>query len=449
MPGDRVLIRGGIYPLASRAENVLSRSGTATQPIVFEGYGSEDVIIRGVGFEDRDLNGDGYADGPADTGTRSALIRITGSHVQVRKVEVERAPYVGLSIEGTAAVVEEVRVQDCWQSCVVVTGNRNVLRYVEMRNARHGSGLQIYSSTRRPAPTDNQVVRSLSYDNGRDATGQQVLRIPGDPAGGGNSDGMGTFKACHDSFPTNVCTKELFQENIVWRNIDDGYDVSMANSIMVGNVAIDNGPTGRRGIKVLRGDSGNLFAGNLSIASQYRGLELRGMDTMDVFHNLAIASGDKGGGGVTNGTGAGRYYNNLGYLNGGNVDFLWSGGEATHNWVRSQGNPFLVNAAASIDLALPPGTVAQRWRYVMQQVVAAYTPGPGSPLIDAGRLVPGFHCATADDDRSSPMSPNAPCRHWAGRAPDIGPFEFGLLGSPGPHAETCGGTCPDGRPGQR
>jgi hypothetical protein len=47
-----------------------------------------------------------------------------------------------------------------------------------------------------------------------------------------------------------------------------------------------------------------------------------------------------------------------------------------------------------------------------------------SPGIDNGTLIPGFHCARADDNSTNPypLTDNS-CRHWSGKAPDIGAFE--------------------------
>ena len=46
---------------------------------------------------------------------------------------------------------------------------------------------------------------------------------------------------------------------------------------------------------------------------------------------------------------------------------------------------------------------------------------------DAGTLIPGLHCAMANDDLITPHPPeDTSCRQWMGDAPDIGPFELGL-----------------------
>jgi hypothetical protein len=73
-----------------------------------------------------------------------------------------------------------------------------------------------------------------------------------------------------------------------------------------------------------------------------------------------------------------------------------------------------------LDLGWPGGsTVAQKLAFVRQQIADAFLPAAGSPLIDAGVLIPGYHCPTADDDPITPADPNDSRRHWFGSA-----FEF-------------------------
>jgi hypothetical protein len=239
-------------------------------------------------------------------------------------------------------------------------------------------------------------------------------------------------KPCFIGGGVNICNNSRLIENIVWENMDDGYDVSMNDSWMISNVAIDNGPAGGRGIKVLGAGRGQIFSGNLSIGRglQYRGYELRGLDTMDIFHNFALTNLDRGVYLVSL-LPAARMHNNLGRGNRGDVGC--AGCVKSHNWGTPSGptgDPRLADIGATLDLAidhaLPSGSVEQRWQYVMDQILAAYSLRADSPLIDAGLVIAGFHCATADDDPTRAMNPCAVCRHWMGAAPDIGPFEYGL-----------------------
>ena len=48
---------------------------------------------------------------------------------------------------------------------------------------------------------------------------------------------------------------------------------------------------------------------------------------------------------------------------------------------------------------------------------AGVTLQPGSPAIDAGTLIPGFHCDTPGPSLTG-------CQEWYGKAPDIGACEY-------------------------
>ena len=49
---------------------------------------------------------------------------------------------------------------------------------------------------------------------------------------------------------------------------------------------------------------------------------------------------------------------------------------------------------------------------------------PGSSAIDAGALIPGFHCPNPGPDPSG-------CVEWSGKAPDIGACEYVATATPG------------------
>jgi hypothetical protein len=312
---------------------------------------------------------------------------------------------------------------------MLIEGPGTTLRWCEAHHSRHGSGLAISpkgASTSTPlVPINTTVYRCLCYRNGYDAADTQVLPIGGDPQGGGNSDGLAVLKDCIDVL-FGACTGEFFRELISWHNTDDGIDCSFTNSTIVGCVSLFNGPEGNRGIKQLRRATGNRYLSNVAVGN-YIGFEPRSLDGFDGLHNLALSNASHGFS-SNNAGAAARYYNNVTYLNGGTA--IFSGGTALHNWVDTAGDPGLTDAAAVIDYTLPAGSVATRWQYLMDQIVAAYTPANDSPLRNSGQWLAGYHCATADDDPVAPMNPTAPGRHWMGLAPDIGPFEYGIVGCP-------------------
>lgn len=426
-PGDTVRIRAGVYKQGAGPTVLLvNRSGTPEAPIRIEAYGDGVVELRGRGFEDQDRDGDGRADGPASSGDRSALVAITADHVHLRGLDVGQSSYHGFIIQGSDNRVEETVVHDSWMSNLSVgSGSRNnVVRYVESRNARHGGGIGLGPSAKDPRELrGNRIERCLSHHNGRLPDGSLVLPIRGDPAGGGNSDGAGTSKTCAPALGANLCVNLAFVENIVWGNADDGFDNSFADSLMQDNISFDNGPRGNRGFKELRYTSGNTYVGNLAVANGAFGFETRAHGGIRLFHNTAVRNPNRGlEAKITAGeiTARGNVAADNGY-----ADLSFSGSLLTGNWAASaQGDPRFRNAGVVVDTRLPAGTVEARYEFLRTQLVAAFTPAPGSPLIDAGSRIEGLHCASADDGPSRPPV-DSPCRHWRGKAPDLGAFESG------------------------
>ena len=97
----------------------------------------------------------------------------------------------------------------------------------------------------------------------------------------------------------------------------------------------------------------------------------------------------------------------------------------------------------SLDPAFSTGTPAPGAASTLTSDTALYTDAPrrtpnpnfgvvaglmlraGSPAIDRGTFVAGFHCDRADD-APVPYPANDPnCVHWRGAAPDIGAYEYG------------------------
>ena len=426
--GDVVRIRDGVYdhPTNGPTDFVrISRSGTASAPIIFEAYPGETATLRGWGFEDRDLNGDGDADGPKN-GATGTLLYVSGSYVQIRGLEVTNSNKFGVVLGGNNNLLENLSVHDNWLGGIGISGNSHTVRYNEVCRTRHGGGIGIRAeATNAASANDNRIEYNLMHNDGYEPSGQKVLTFNGDPEGGGNSDGGGTSKTCHDDAPAggNICQRNTFLGNLVWHNADDGFDVSFANSRMENNIAFDNGPEGNRGLKGLRYTVGNTYVGNVLFSNDEVGFEPRADSTISAHHQLAIRNGRIGVDIKVQGSNQSHYYNNIGYGNP-QID-MQAAGDGRTNWNGlAQGDPRLVNSNPVINTNLPAGSAASRWQFLWDQFKTAFSPAAGSPLIDAGTVVSGLHCATADDDPGSPMNPNASCRHWNGAAPDIGAFEY-------------------------
>jgi hypothetical protein len=440
-PGDRILIRGGTYQHleASSSTNTflaISKSGTDSQRITIEPYNGEKVVIKGFGYRDN-------ADGP--TRSDETLVHVTGDYITIRGLELSHSSRKGLEISGRYGLFENLRVHDCWETNIILLTRgkpitHNILRYIDTYRSRHGAGIRMVHSSTSPSEliSDNIIENSIGYRNGYQENGVKVPPFDGDPAGGGNSDGFGAFKACHDNAEaagvTNLCPRNIVRGNIAWHNADDGFDNSMSDgSKIINNISFDNGPTGNKGFKTLRNVKGLLtYSGNVALDNPSNGIEMRAATSSFFAHNLSATNGLHGltfSFDALNAS-ATKIVNNLGMNNAGSQDIWEVSGVTTTNWAEDKnGNPKVANMQFMPNVSTiefnTSMTVAQKVANIRQQFASAFSPVAGSPLIDAGTFIAGYHCATADDNPSSPMPLGADCRHWRGSKPDIGAYEFG------------------------
>jgi hypothetical protein len=467
-PGDSVVIRGGTFTHGNGVEGpVLSRSGTVVSPISWSVAAGETAIIRGQ--LDVDTDGDGVRDMDEDAGTSSCGrtptcaagpspinrnlggFRISGDYNYVSGSPgflVVEWFHSGCSISGNNNRAENnIICRHSWLSNFTITGSNNVVQYIVTHHSRHQKGFQLFSNRVSLTPSGNLYRRVLSYGNGRHCTNTACTsddRVPpyrGDPQGGGNSFGWGTFKGCVHNAPasgnSNNCRNNTVQETVSWRNTDGGGVPSWADSFQIANMMIDsktNGPAMKHFIKVGCCGTGanynNLISGEIyadTEGSGARGAEIRANGDFRVLHNLAIRN--PGAGYVAAGSaGSNQFRNNVARLNGVEFQGFGSAWTTSNNWNGdTQGNPGLVNENATWTFPEDDTVaVATRWANIWGQVRAAVRTAAGSGLRDAGVAISGYHCAKADDDPISPEPPTSACRHWAGSAPDLGPFEHNI-----------------------
>jgi len=447
IPGDAVYVRGGTYALPARQEIVLNALCTQSAPCTISGYQSEVVTIQGpTQYPAADADkGDGTATGPADTTDRAKLVRVTGNYWTVTKFIIENGGWYGCEVSGSNNTLLELIIRHNWATgCQVFAGgNNNTFKYLAVHHTRHGSGIEVTVPTDATVgATGNRFERNLSFKNGREGSSNQVLRYTGpggegsDP-GGSNSDGMGSDKGCADAGAvpraTNFCTGTIFKENSAWLNTDDCFDMAAGNSWVIGNFASNCGPEGNRGYKVFYQTAGLIFSGNICYHSQDTCFEPQALDPIKYINNAAIdvpGYGFRVAGLNTLSTSVAA--NNLVYKAAGTVD--WSS-IATVQTNMTSGDPGLVNpsvslsyAAAESDAGFPITTVQSRWQNLWNQIEGNFKPSSAaSAVVNAGTVVSGYHCPLADDNG---QDVNAACRHWIGSAPDIGPFEFGIIGNP-------------------
>lgn len=438
--GNTVALHGGTYKHNDNDRTFLtvSRSGTASEPIVIEALRGHKVIFEGWGFED--------IAGEVPARDAEVIIRVTGDYVHVYNVEVHSSTRYGIDLSGNYGVLEDVIAHDCWWTNLIIGGmggrpsNNNTIRGVESYRSHHGGGIAITrQSTDTTTAANNVIENSISYNNGYLANGQKVPVVPGDPSGGGNSDGIGTGKDCHDqaSSPVNnLCPNTVIRNNVTWNNTDDGIDVSTSeNAVISDNISFGSGAEGGRGFKGLRYVRGGItFIGNITMNNATTGLEPRAQDEIYVYHNLSahhVRSGNFGINTIVNAPdpAVSKIINNLVYDNYNGISATTGVAQQT-NWVSTVSSPASPDIPSpsfnslSVNLTLPTSlSPAQKAGFIRAQFKAAFTPRPGSNLIDAATIIPGVHCATADDDAVNPMPPGAACRHWLGNAPDIGVFE--------------------------
>ncbi|HEX4770393.1 MAG TPA: hypothetical protein VH351_06150 [Bryobacteraceae bacterium] len=450
-PGDTILIRGGTYPDAYSASGVykrvayITRSGTATAPIRYQNFNGEHVVLTGFGFEDRDLNNDGYADGPTYPPKRETLFLVEADYIQVFGLEFTNSQQEGLVVSGSFCYAEECSSHDNWLWNFEIKHGRNsnvmqgtVFRWVEGYRSRHANGFQFTMDTHTTnLTTVCAAVDGLFYNNGYQPDGSKVLPLASDPAGGGNSDGSGSEKYFADKATPEVDNwgpGNFIIRNINYHNADDGIDTSLADSLIEDNMSLLNGPEGTKGFKMLRNVRGMTYRGNLAYKNFSVGFELRpriGTD-ISVIQNTSIRNNSQGILILTLGTNWNVQNNVCGFN--GIRDFAAAqvppGGR---NWAKDgvgvlpnlRGDPQLVNDDVVIDPGVPGNSrVLHRITAIGRQIRQAFSPKPGSGLIDAGTMIPGYHCPRADDDPVSPMPKSDPRRHWYGTAPDIGAFEF-------------------------
>jgi hypothetical protein len=472
-PGDTVFARGGVYAYRPNQGLTLSRSGLPGRPITWSGYQSEPVWIKGrhdtdvnssasctagdgIRDWDEDCDGDGKADGPGTSAKFSNarfLMVISGDYITVRKMRMSHGR-AGILNQGKHNLIEEMVIHDTWFG-LVSHGNGaefNTLRYTALFRSHHwiNSGVAVSGTGR---ANQNIFYRNLVAHAGQQQPNNaRVLPALGDPNGGGDSNAMGASGNCLYNAPgggltDNMCLDNVWQENIMWDNNEDGIETYSGNDWVIANMAVD--PVGQ-----LRSNGFNIhhypafgytWSGNVTAdeSDGVGGFTIRGHASIRVLHNLALRLAPRRGFLAAQGKhGAGICRNNISRLNG--IEFALGWCAASNNFNGdTSGAPGLVDenfgfaamnaiTEACIERGAPHlVTVQSCWQAAWNTIHEKLSPAPGTPIIDAGSFLAGYHCPSADDDPVTPEPASSACRHWRGSAPDQGPFEFGYRGNNG------------------
>lgn len=172
VPGDKICMLGGQYPFVANFH--MTNSGTATDPILIEGYPGK--IVR---F-------DGSSIAPGGSGTFEVLCNYT----RWRNVGWRKMPNVGVRVSGNYNILEGVQAYD-----------------------NYGPGIKIISDRVNPydlvEATGNIIRDFYVYRNFDEGTPQPWFN------NGGNADGI----TCTNG------TDTLIEYGIAFDNSDDGYDI--------------------------------------------------------------------------------------------------------------------------------------------------------------------------------------------------------------------------------
>lgn len=398
------------------------------------------IIITGRGFEDGDYGGTpGDADGVFGQ-TNERLIHLAGSDfitIEGPNLYVEYSNAWGISVVGNNNIVREVITENNWGANgepLHAQGNFNVIEDSESRYTRHRTGIRLSAPS-----NDSTIQRSYSWRSGMEEvcsdpartiptppgvsppwTHCKVLPIPGDDSGGGNADGIGNGKECHDGQPvdTNLCNRNKFVGNVSYNNADGGHDYSAAAFLSRGNYSIADGWNGVGGVgfKILRevyiGDY--TYVENIAYCNrQGRGYEPRRDPTNSnpyrMLNNTSVANNPTGlglnHGFVPGGAANNNWTNNVGSVHSPaddiNVDPVTQG-TSLSNWAANNlkpqqfsGDPAFVNpqlwqatlndcTTVAFTIPVADTDIPGRVQWLRDQIEAAFRPDVGSGLIGNG-----------------------------------------------------------------
>ena len=233
-----------------------SQDGTSSDYIYLIGINSP--VIAGVGWADE-------AVGPSGN---QVLIDVGGNYWRVHGFEIQDSGQMGVNLHGQYNEMYEVNAHSNWLHGIVY-GNDNgegihaeniTIKYCKSHHNRTGSGFAHILETNVNSRCDNANIScNIAYRNGFNDDNTM------NPYLGGNSDGFVGTKESHDAFlpggdldPVtegryNRTRNLTLGKNISFWNADDGYDHSVGlDSVGMGNFAVENGPSGKKGFKILR-----------------------------------------------------------------------------------------------------------------------------------------------------------------------------------------------------
>lgn len=243
--GDVVFLRGGSYDISRSLD--LSNSGSSDSPILFESYPGEAAIL----------------DGSSNERASQVFIRVPGSYVVIRRIEIVNMPRQGLYLRGNNNRVEGVEVHGCSLS-----------------------GIQVFSSYDYPygeGGSYNTIQDCTVYDNSDAGSSEDGF------ADGGNADGISISAGLGN----------VVRHCLVYNNSDDGVDTWRSDDSYIGYVITHGaGIADGNGHGIKAGGAENsrttLVEHCLSYANRASGFTYNSATNARMLFNTAFANGSRG-----------------------------------------------------------------------------------------------------------------------------------------------------------
>ncbi len=236
---------------------------------------TSDNYINIIGINGAVIEGVGSDSTPSGN---QSLIDIGGQYIRISDIEVKDSGKYGMNLHGNNILVRECNANNNWLHGFCV-GDENdddedcaniTIEYCIAHNNRIGSGFAIIVEDNTNYNVDDITFkRCISFRNGwaRDNTLYEFM--------GGNSDGFVCDKKLHTNYMpgdnldpavtgrSNRARNIVFGECVSYRNADDGADLNTGNgSVFNGFIMLDNGPSGRKALKVFNSIYEEVTIGN-------------------------------------------------------------------------------------------------------------------------------------------------------------------------------------------
>jgi hypothetical protein len=216
-PGDRVILRGGLYKEAVN----LTTSGTVSQPIQITAYPGETPVIDG------EFSRPGYW---------GSLVSVTGDYVHLSGIEVRNSAYMCVYVYGSHVVVDGIYAHHCKENGILIT---------------HGQYSTVENSRVWKAAMANEFAKRDDWASGL-STGRQGVTfatIRNNTVWESWGEGISSYEAdqvtienniAYDNYTANIyisdSTNVLCQGNFVYTNpASDLFDYGPHVGIMLGD----------------------------------------------------------------------------------------------------------------------------------------------------------------------------------------------------------------------